>query len=158
MESYKIQLFLHLAAVVVALGATFATPVLQSWAERRGPGPTRMALQFSEHMEKVLVIPGAVLVLIFGVGLIFDDATGYSDDFPWWLWLSIAWFFAAFAVAALVQSANVKRALAALDGVPDDAVLPAAYTAASGRVKLTGALLALSTIGITFLMVWKPGE
>ncbi len=158
MESYKIQLFLHIGAAIVALGATFAIPVLHAWAERRGVGPTRMALQFSHHMEKVLVIPGAVLVLLLGVGLIFDDATGYKDDFPWWLGVAIGWFVAAFAVAAFVQKANVDRTLATLDKVEDDGDFPPSYMNAAGRVKITGAVLAISTIAITFLMVWKPGE
>lgn len=157
-ESYKIQLFLHIAAAIVALGATFAIPVLHAWAERRGVGATRMALQFSEHMEKVLVIPGAVLVLLFGVGLIFDDATGYKDNFPWWLGVAIAWFVAAFAVAAFVQKANVERAIATLDKVEDDGDFPPAYMNAAARVKITGAVLAISTVAITFLMVWQPGE
>lgn len=158
MESYKIQLFLHIAAVIVALGATFAIPVLHAWAERRGVGPTRMALQFSHHLEKVVVIPGAVLVLLFGIGLIFDDATGYKDDFPWWLGVAIAWFVAAFAVAVFVQKANVDKAIATLDRVEDDGDFPPSYMNAAARVKVTGAVLAISTIAIAFLMVWKPGE
>lgn len=158
MESYKLQLFLHIGAVIVALGATFAIPVLHAWAERRGVGPTRMALQFSHHLEKVVVIPGAVLVLLFGLGLIFDDATGYKDDFPWWLGVAIAWFLVAFAVAVFVQKANVDRALATLDKVEDDGDFPPAYMNAAARVKITGAALAVSTIAIAFLMVWKPGE
>ena len=103
MDSYKLQLFLHVAVVIVALGATFANPFLQGWGERHGVGATRMAMQFSSHMEKVLVIPGAILILLFGTGLIFEDATGYKDDFPMWLGIAIAWFLVAFVAGAFVN-------------------------------------------------------
>ena len=158
MDSYKIQLFLHVAVVIVALGATFASPFLQGWGERHGVGATRMALEFGHYLEKVLVIPGAVLILLLGVGLIFDDATGYKDDFPMWLGIAIAWYLVAFFVAAVVQRSNVLKAIATLDGAADDGPFPAAYMTASKRVQITGGFLALSTIGIAFSMVWKPGQ
>jgi hypothetical protein len=158
MDSYKIQLFLHVAVAIVALGATFAMPFLQGWGEQRGVGATRMALEFNHYLEKVLVIPGAILLFLFGVGLIFDDATGYKDDFPVWLMIAIAWYIAAFAIAALYQRRNVNEALATLEKVEDDGDFPPAYMAASRRIQITGGFLAFSTIAITFLMVWKPGQ
>ena len=158
MDSYKLQLFLHVALVIVALGATFANPFLQGWGERHGVGATRMAMQFSSHMEKVLVIPGAILILLFGTGLIFEDATGYKDDFPMWLGIAIAWFLVAFVAGAFVQRSNVNRAIAALDGVPDNGDFPAEYMKASRRMQAVGGFLGFSVIAITFLMVWKPGE
>ena len=158
MDSYKIQLFLHVAVVIVALVATFASPFLQGWGERHGVGATRMALQFSSHMEKVLVIPGAILTLVFGTGLIFDDGTGYKDDFPWWLGVAIAWFLVAFVAGAFVQRSNVNKAIAALDGVPDTGDFPAEYMNVSRRIQVVGGFLGLSVVAITFLMVWKPGQ
>jgi hypothetical protein len=157
-ESYKIQLFLHVAVAIVALGATFAMPFLQGWGERRGVGATRMALEFNHYLEKVLVFPGAILLLLFGAGLIFDDATGYTDDFPMWLGIAIAWYVLAFAVAAFVQRSNVNTALATLEKVDDDGDFPPSYMAASRKIQVTGGFLALSTIAITFLMIWKPGQ
>jgi hypothetical protein len=45
-----------------------------------------------------------------------------------------------------------------LPGVEDDGEFPPACMNAASRVKITGAALAVSTIAIAFLMVWKPGE
>ncbi|WP_343392272.1 hypothetical protein, partial [Candidatus Amarobacter glycogenicus] len=53
---------------------------------------------------------------------------------------------------------NVNRAIAALDGVPDNGDFPAEYAKASRRVRAVGGFLGFSVIPITFLMVWKPGE
>lgn len=158
MDSYKLQLFLHVAVVIVALGPTFAMPFLQGWGERRGVGATRMALRFNQYLEKVLVFPGAILLFVFGLGLIFDDGTGYKDDFPTWLIVAIVWYVLAFAVAAFVQRSNVNTALATIEKVDDDGDFPPSYMAASRRIQVTGGFLAFSIVAITFLMLWKPGE
>ncbi|MBK6562669.1 MAG: hypothetical protein IPG14_14200 [Dehalococcoidia bacterium] len=52
----------------------------------------------------------------------------------------------------------MNRAIAALDGVPDNGDFPAEYAKASRRVRAVGGFLGFSVIPITFLMVWKPGE
>jgi len=157
-DSYKLQLFLHIAVVVVGLGVTFVYPFLQGWTERRGVGATRLGLEFSEHLEKLVVLPGALLILLFGTGLIFEDETGYKDDFPMWLVVSIAWFVGCLILALAVQRPTVRQALNALHGIPDDGDFPPAYMAASKKMQLVGGFLGFSAIALTFLMVWKPGQ
>ena len=154
MESYRIQLFLHIAAAIVAFGATFSYPFLQGFAERQGTGATRFALRAIQRIEKFLVYPGAILVPLFGIGLIFDDQTGYSDDFPVWLMIAIAWYVLAFGTAVTVQRNNLKKGLEALEGAPDNAPLPEAYVPIGKRMQMVGGLLGISVIGIAFLMVW----
>ncbi|HNM79118.1 MAG TPA: DUF2269 family protein, partial [Tepidiformaceae bacterium] len=105
-----------------------------------------------------VIVPGSVLVALVGIGLIFDDRTGYKDDFPGWLIAAIAWFLAAMVVGAVVQRKNVEAAVDSLVGVAETATLPAGYLAVANRMKLTGAFLGLSVIGVTLLMVWKPGQ
>ena len=157
MTSFKILLFLHIVAVIVGLGVTFVYPFLQAFSERRGTGAIRLALQFGKQLEDRVVWPGAALVLLFGIGLIFSDQTGYKDNMPGWLSAAIAIYVLALIVAWFVQRRNVKNALAALDGVPDDAPLPAAYVAVGKRLQMVGGMLGLAIVVITFLMVYKPG-
>ncbi len=158
MDSYKIQAFLHIAVALVAIGVTFVYPFLQGWAEQRGVGATRLALQFGEHLEKIVVLPGALLVFLFGLGLIFDDKTGYKDDFPLWLGVAIAWYVLVVAISLGIQRPTVARAIAALDGVPDDGDFPPAYMEASRKMQVVGGFMGFSAIAITFLMVWKPWQ
>lgn len=153
MESYRLLLFLHVLSVVVAFGVTFAYPFLQAAAERQGVETTRFVLRAIDRIEKVVVYPGSALVFLFGAGLIFDDRTGYKDDFPGWLMAAITWYILAVVVAVFVQRPNVKRAMALLEGAPDGA-LPAEYDPIGKRMQMVGGLLALSVIGIAFLMVW----
>lgn len=154
MESYRILLFLHIAASVIVFGAIFSLPFLQGFAERRGVTATRFMLEFSRRLDNILITPGALIVGVLGVGLIFDDNATYKDDMPGWLVGSIIWFVAMFAVAVTVQRRTVGDAMRALDGATDDKALPVAYVALGKRIQMVGGLLGLSVIGITALMVW----
>ncbi|OAI41132.1 hypothetical protein AYO38_04415 [bacterium SCGC AG-212-C10] len=158
MTAYKIQLFLHVLAVVVGMGSTFALPFLQAFAERQGVAATRFAMQFSRRLENMVIVPGAILLFLFGLGLIFDDTTGYKDDMPGWLMIAVAWYIVVFIVAATVQRKNVTDAMRVLDSTPDGPTLPAEYVAVSKRIQMVGGLLGLSIVGIAFLMVYKPGQ
>ena len=157
MESYRILLFLHVAAVVVTIGATFAFPFLQAFAERSGVSATRFVMQFLTRIEKVLVVPGSVLLSLFGIGLIMDKNHGYKDDFPAWLMAAITLFIAVVVVDVLVQQRQVKAALASLEGVPDGGSLPAAYSALGKRIQMVGGIEGLAIVVIIFLMTYQPG-
>jgi Predicted integral membrane protein (DUF2269) len=160
LTSYKLELFLHVATVIVALGVTFVYPFMQGFSERSGVAAARFSLKFGLYLEKFVVIPGAILLFIFGGLLIGNSNTPnqYKDDMPVWLMIAIVWFLAAFAVAVFVQRRNVKKALATLEGVADGPTLPDSYKPIAKQMQIVGGLLGLSVIGITFLMVWKPGQ
>lgn len=157
MSLLRIELFIHVAAVVVALGVTFVYPFLQAFSEKNGVAATRFALRFGERLENIVVIPGAILLFIMGLLMIANGESGFKDDMPVWLTIGIVWFLAAFAVAVFVQRKNVKAGIKTLEGVPDDAALPPEYLAVSKRMQMVGGLLGLSVICITFLMVYQPG-
>ena len=154
MDSYRILLSLHIVAVILGLGITFAYPFIQAFAEKTGVGATRFVLRWMWRTEHMVVYPGAALVAAFGIGLIFEDVTGYKDDMPTWLMIAIAWYVLAIGLAVTVQRRNLQDALKAIEGVPDAAAFPAAYLAVSKRIQMVGGLLGLSIIGIAFMMVW----
>lgn len=158
MDSIKIELFLHIIAVIIALGITFTYPFLQAFGERAGVAPTRFALRFILRMETWVVTPGAVLLFIFGGMLVGNSNLPYKDDMKAWLIIAIVWFLVAFAVAFFVQRRTLKQAIRLLDGVADGPDLPSDYIAVSKRLQMVGGLLGLSIVGIAFLMVWKPGQ
>lgn len=158
MDSYRILLFLHVAAAILTIGATFAFPFLQAFAETKGVGATRFVMQFLVRVERALVIPGSVLIILFGVALIFNNATGYRDQLPGWLNVAIPLFIIVVIVDLLVQQRQVKAAIASLEGLPDTAALPAAYTPIGKRIQMVGGLEGLALIVIIFLMTYKPGQ
>jgi hypothetical protein len=149
---------LHVPTVIVALGSTFALPFLQGFMQRRGVGPMRLFLQFTLYHDNVLVLPGAALVALFGVGLIFDDVTGYDDDFPAWLMWAIAWFILVALADLFLLRPTTQRAIETLEGVPDNGEFPAAFGPLGMRAQIIAGLMGISVLGIAFLMVWKPGQ
>ena len=157
MTLLRIELFLHVAVVIVAMGVTFVYPFLQAYSEKNGVAATRFALRFGERLENILVLPGAVVLFVMGLLMIVNGDSGFKDDMPVWLTIGIVWFLVALAVSFFVQRKNVKAAIQSLEGVPDDAALPAGYTAVAKRMQMVGGLLGLSVIGIAFLMVYQPG-
>lgn len=156
MNSYNLLLFLHVLAVIVAFGVTFAWPFLQAAAERQGTGATKFALNLIKRVDRMITIPGAVLIALFGIGLIFDDALNYNEDMPAWLELSITLFVITFVVGVAVQHRTVLQAIRVLEPVPDDAPLPETYTPLGKRMQMVGGMLGLAIIVITFLMTWQP--
>ena len=92
------------------------------------------------------------------MALIFDDGTGYKDDFPAWLMAAITLFAVVIVVDLVLQQRQVRNAVAALDGVPDSSPLPSAYTAIGKRIQMVGGLEGLALVVITFLMTYKPGQ
>ncbi len=157
-DTYRIMLYVHVAAALVGLGVTFSFPFLQGAAEKTGTGATRFALRVIDRVDLFVVYPAVALIVVFGVGLIFSDVTGYSDDFPVWLMVAIPYFLGLWLVSFLVQRPAYKAALRTLEAVPDDASLPEAYEPLGKRMQMVGGFLALSVLIILFLMVWKPGE
>lgn len=155
-DIYRGLVFVHVTAALVAFGSTFAIPVLQPIAALGGVVTLRMALNVSERLERVIVGPGSIVVVATGVGLMLSDMTGYRDDPPVWLLVAIGWVIATLVLANGVQGPTLRRAIALLENAPDDEPIPAALGPIAGRLKLVGQLLALSTIGVLFLMIWKP--
>jgi uncharacterized membrane protein len=157
LESYKLLLFLHITAAVMAMGVTFCFPFLQAMAERQGVVTTRFFLQFGQRLARMVIWPGSGLILLFGIGLIFNEQTGYKDDFPHWLEAAIPLFVILVLSDVLIMRRVVSSALRELEGVPDTAELPATYAPLGKRIQMIGGLQGLGLIVIIFLMVWKPG-
>ncbi len=158
MDTFDILLFLHVAAAIVALGATFSYPFLQGFAERRGVAATRLVFEAIERIEKLLVFPGGALVFIFGLGLIMTSKApeDYKKEMPIWLTVAIAWYLVTYAVAFFVQRRQIMQAVAVLEGLPDSPELPAAYQPIGKRIQVVAGLLGVSIVGITLLMVLGP--
>ena len=152
MASYRILLFLHIASVI-ALGATFAYPFIQAFAERQGAGVTRFALQAIKRTNTFLVYPAMALIFVFGLGLIFSDQTGYKDDMPAWLMVAIVWYLAATALAVFVLRRDTDAGIAVLEGAAAEGPLPAAYEPLQKRMQIFGGIVGVSTMGVALLMV-----
>jgi hypothetical protein len=71
-QLYDLVLFVHIAAVVVSFGATFAYPFFQTGVERISPRSVPAMLRAIHTTSRYLVVPGSLVVLASGIYLTID--------------------------------------------------------------------------------------
>lgn len=152
---YKIALFLHVLAVVLAFGPTFGygflfgvTPIY--------PRATPAILAGIQRVDRYLVNPGAVVVLLAGMYLIVasDDAWSGSEAF-----IAVG-FLAIFALLGLQHGffgPQIRKAmeLAERDLKQGEELSPE-FVALSQRLGQVGMLAGLIVVVAIFFMVYKP--
>lgn len=157
MDSYRVLLFLHVGAAVLAFGSTVAYPFLQMAADKQGVRGARFFLGFTKRVSRAFQYPAFAILLLAGIGLIFDDRTGYSDDMPGWLLIGAGLFGAIVAFEVFLQAPILKRANAVIDGAGDDEPLPPEYVQLGKLMGVIGTAQSVMAIAVLFLMAWKPG-
>jgi hypothetical protein len=153
-DFYDISVFVHVAAVVVGFGATFAEALMFPVAMKAGrqhlPYVHRLQLAINQRMAT----PALALIIITGI---YQTADRWEfSDF---------WISATFLIALILGGLNgayfipsdrrlapmVERDLAA-GGEPSEA-----YLAQAKRQGMFGALAGVLVLVAIFLMVTKPG-
>jgi hypothetical protein len=159
MSWFTLFLVLHIMAVIVAFGPTFAFPLMGGMIAKN----PAWALPISEAMEKIegrITLPVAGAVPFLGVVMIYD----HNWDL-WrseWLIISIILFTIAFFFGLLVQHPNAARMVGLLRQLPpgpppEGATPPPDIVALTRRLQLGGTFLNLMIVSLVVLMVWKPG-
>jgi uncharacterized membrane protein len=152
---YKIALFFHILAVVVAFGPTFGYAFFFSVAPQF-PRATPAILAGVQRVDRYLVNPGMVILLIAGIVLLAtsDSAWGGSDFFIVWGWIAI---IALFALQHGFFQPRVRKAkaLAERDLQAGDTLSPE-FEALGQRIGQIGTLAGILIIVTTFFMVYKP--
>ena len=159
-SSYQLSLFVHVTAVVVGFGATFAEavmfPVAMKLSVRHLPYMHRLQLAINTR----LATPALVLVLATGMYQVADADLSLGD----------AWLSGAFAIVIVLGGligayfipedrrleAMVTRELAASGGEGE----PALYDEYQRRARIegiVGALAGLLVVVAIYLMIVKPG-
>ena len=161
-ELYEVSVFVHVAAVVIGFGATFATaltfPVAFRLDRRHLPYVHALGLAISRYMAT----PALVVVLLTGIYQVAESEAGYGFGDPW--------ISATFAILIVIG------ALTGAYFVPSDRKLGAMVTREveaappGGEVTLSdeyqrqaraqgaiGAVTGVLLLVAIFLMVVKPG-
>ncbi|HEX3173125.1 MAG TPA: DUF2269 family protein [Solirubrobacterales bacterium] len=150
---YKIALFLHVLAVVLAFGPTFGYGFFFSMAPQY-PRAAPAILGGIQKVDRYLVNPGMIVLLLAGIYLLADGPWETSDAF-----ISIG--FLAIVVLFGLQHAffrpNVSRAkgLAERDLKADD-TLSDEFEALGERLGKVGTLAGLIVVVSVFFMAYKP--
>jgi uncharacterized membrane protein len=150
---YKIALFLHILAVVLAFGPTFGYAFFMS-VTPQFPRATPAMLAGIQKVDRYLVQPGLIVLLLAGIYLLADGPWEASDAF-----ISIG-FLAIIALFGLSHGffrpqTRRARELAERDLKAGDELGPE-YLAVSERLSKVGSLAGLIVIVTFFFMTYKP--
>jgi hypothetical protein len=152
---YKIALFFHVLAVVVAFGPTFGYALVLSVGPQF-PRATPALLAGVQRVDRYLVNPGMVILLIAGIVLMIDGNNIWdgSNFFIVWGWIAI---IALFALQHGFFQPAVRRAkeIAERDLQAGDALSPE-FEAISQRYGQIGSLAGVLIVVTIFFMVYKP--
>src|SRR2546423_1460547 len=146
---YKVLLFLHVLAVIVGLGPTFALPGLM---KLRGDAPSPAVLRVEYVISRYASI-GLGVILLTGLGLISESPAviGQFGDARW-LHIGIALFVIYAGLGTGFAAPRMRRAVTAAQ---------AGNSAEVRRLldpldKVVGPILGLLLAAILYLMLIKP--
>jgi uncharacterized membrane protein len=154
---YEVILAVHIMAVVVAFGVTFAYPIMFAVAARADPRSLPVMHRVEYTIERFLINPGLLVVLAAGIYLA-SEGHHWSEFFVQW------GLGAVVVIGAVVGGVMIPTARRA-ETVAERAVLlpgdgPAEpsteYEALARRLSTVGALLSLLVLVTILFMVIKP--
>ncbi len=152
---YKIALFLHILAVVLAFGPTFGYAVFFSTAPQY-PRAVPAILTGIQRCDRYLVQPGMIVLLLAGIYLLVasDDAWSGSDAFVTVGFIAIIALFGLQHAFFRPQTAKAKE-LAERDLQKGEEFSPE-FEAISARLSNVGKIAGLIVVVTIFFMSYKP--
>ena len=155
MSLYEISVFIHISAVVVGFGATFAEAVMFPVAMKAGVRHLPFVHQLQLAINQRMATPALALIIVTGIYQTIDGDWGFGSF----------WISATFLIAIVLGGMNgayfipTDRRLGPLvqrdldeGGQPSEDYLRQARTEG-----IVGAVAGLLVIAAIFLMVTKPG-
>jgi hypothetical protein len=152
---YKIALFFHILAVVVALGPTFGYGIFFSVLPKY-PRSAPALIEGMRRVDRYLVNPGMVILLIAGIVLLADSSSIWKGS-----QFFIIWGFIAIIALFGVQHGFFGPRMARLQEIADrdlqagDSFSPE-FETESKLIAQVGAATGLLIVLTVFFMVYKP--
>jgi hypothetical protein len=156
--SYEFSLFLHITAVVVGFGATFAESVMFPVAMRLNPHHLPYVHRLQLTLNQFFAVPALVVVLATGFYQVAEGDWNFGD-----FWLS-----ATFAIVLVIAVLNIAYFIPAdrrlgpmvereLAEAGAETQLSEEYRRGAMREGIAGAVTGILLVAAVFLMVDKPG-
>jgi hypothetical protein len=161
---YEVVLAVHIMAVVIAFGVTFAYPIMFAVAAKHGPRSLPLVHRIEYSIERMLVNPGLALVLVAGIYLA-SKGHYWSDFFVQW-GLAAVVVIGALVGAVMIPTAKRAEIAAARDiaaieagapGVQDSVEMSEEYRALVRRLSTVGTLLSLLVLATIAIMALHVG-
>lgn len=156
LDLFTILLFLHILGAIVAFGPGFASMVVGPMVARE-PQHANFYARSQSLTSRAIITPVSISLAITGVLMILVRGWSTITGGRHWLELAILLYVVALVVSMAVM-APASRKLVALTSQPPapGSGPPVELMAIANRVRLTGVVLSLLVVVITFLMVTKP--
>lgn len=155
---YEVILAVHVMAVVLAFGVTFAFPIVFAVAARHDPRSLPVLHRIEYTVERMLINPGLLLVVAAGIYLA-SKGHYWSDFFVQW-GLGVALVIGASIGAVMIPTAKRAEALAQRDvaaSTGGEIELSAEYVAQAQRLMIVGGSLSALVLLTIFFMVAHIG-
>lgn len=164
-SAYELVLAVHVMAVVVAFGVTFAYPIMFAVGASHDPRSLPLLHRVEYTIEQRLINPGLLVVLVAGIYLA-SKGHHWSEFFVQW-GLAVAIVIGALVGGVMIPTAKRAELLAERDlasaaarGQGGEAGAVGAmsddYRALVRRLTLVGTLLSLLVLVTVAIMVIKP--
>jgi hypothetical protein len=152
---YKIALFFHIVAVVVALGPTFGYGVMFSVLPKY-PRAAPALIAGMRKVDRVLVNPGMILLLIAGIVVLATSGSVWKGS-----QFFVIWGFIAIIALFGVQHGFFAPQMARLQEIADRDLaagesFSSEFDTTSQRIAQVGAAAGLLVVVTVFVMTYKP--
>lgn len=151
---YDYILALHVMAVVVGFGVTFAYPIIFAVGSKRDPRSLPVLHRIEYTLERLLVNPGLLVVVAAGAYLA-SKGHHWSEFFVQW-GLGAAVVIGAVVGAVMIPTAKKAEQLAERDLAAEGDGMSAEYQAAVRRLTQFGSLLSALVLLTILFMAVKP--
>lgn len=155
---YEVVLAVHIMAVVVAFGVTFAYPIMFAVGARHGPRSLPLLHRVEYTIERYLINPGLLLVILAGIYLA-SKGHFWSDFFVQW-GLGAAIVIGGLVGSVMMPTAKRAELLAARDIAASghgEVTLSDEYRALVRRLSIVGTLLSLLVLLTILFMALHLG-
>jgi hypothetical protein len=156
-SAYDVILAIHIMAVVVAFGATFAYPIIYAVGARHGARSMPLLHRIEYTIERYLVNPGLLLVLLAGIYLA-SEGHHWSEFFVQW-GLGAVVVIGGLVGSVLIPGAKRAETLAAREiaaGGDADVEMSSEYQALVRRSAIVGSLVCVLVLVTILFMAIKP--
>ena len=157
---FEVVLAIHIIAVVVAFGVTFAYPIMFAVAARQDPRGLPLLHRIEYTIERYLINPGLLVVLAAGIYLA-SKGHFWSDFFVQW-GLAVVIVIGALIGGVMIPTSKRAELLAARDLAAAGELEAAGplsddYSALVRRLTLVGTLLSVLVLVTIVLMALHVG-
>ena len=153
-SAYNVGLFVHILAVVVGLGATYAYPIVLAWVERFAPESVPAVYAALRRCDRLLVTPALILILLAGFYLVSENKIKVSEPY---VSLGIVTVVVLLGMTHAYFKPRWDRGIELAErDLKAGGELSEEFQANSRQMAIAGMLMALLVVVTIFFMTVKP--